>query len=126
MSERLSSGHPRLDGVLGGGLPANAINMLIGLPGTGKTILAQQFVFANATPERPVLYLATVSEPFDKILRYGQTLRFFDPEASGPIDFMMQRSTSDMDTFMPVAHGPSANEFKSTNESPPKVARAEN
>ena len=81
--ERLASGHPRLDGVLGGGLPANAINMLIGLPGTGKTILAQQYLFANATPERPALYLATVSEPFDKILRYGQTLRFFDPEAVG-------------------------------------------
>jgi circadian clock protein KaiC len=83
MSERLSSGHPRLDSLLGGGLPANAINMLIGLPGTGKTILAQQYVFANATPERPALYLATVSEPFDKILHYGQTLRFFDPEAVG-------------------------------------------
>jgi circadian clock protein KaiC len=83
VSERLSSGHPRLDTVLGGGLPPNAINMLIGLPGTGKTILAQQYLFANATPERPALYLATVSEPFDKILRYGQTLRFFDPEAVG-------------------------------------------
>jgi circadian clock protein KaiC len=83
MSERLLSGHPRLDGVLGGGLPANAINMLIGLPGTGKTILAQQYLFTNATPERPGLYLATVSEPFDKILRYGQTLRFFDADAVG-------------------------------------------
>jgi circadian clock protein KaiC len=83
MSERLLSGHPRLDAVLGGGLPANAINMLIGLPGTGKTILAQQYLFANATPERPGFYLATVSEPFDKILRYGQALRFFDPEAVG-------------------------------------------
>src|SRR5688500_16063535 len=62
MSDRLSSGLPRLDGVLGGGLPTNAINMLIGLPGTGKTILAQQYVFTNATPERPALYLATVSE----------------------------------------------------------------
>jgi len=69
--------------VLGGGLPTDAINMLIGLPGTGKTILAQQYVFANASPERPALYLATVSEPFEKILRYGQTLRFFDPEAVG-------------------------------------------
>jgi circadian clock protein KaiC len=87
MSARLSSGHPRLDGVLGGGLPANAINMLIGLPGTGKTILAQQYVFANATPERPALYLSTVSEPFDKILRYGQTLGFFEPEAVGDFVF---------------------------------------
>ena len=53
MSERLASGHARLDGLLGGGLPANAINVLIGLPGAGKTIFAQQYVFANATPERP-------------------------------------------------------------------------
>jgi circadian clock protein KaiC len=83
MSVRLSSGEPRLDSVLGGGLPANAINMLVGLPGTGKTILAQQYVFANATVERPALYLSTVSEPFDKILRYGQTLGFFDPKAVG-------------------------------------------
>jgi len=83
MSERLLSGHSRLDGVLGGGLPVDAINMLIGLPGTGKTILAQQYLFANATIERPALYLATVSEPFDKILRYGQSLRFFDPGAVG-------------------------------------------
>ena len=83
MSERLLSGHSRLDGVLGGGLPVDAINMLIGLPGTGKTILAQQYLFANATIERPGLYLATVSEPFDKILRYGQSLRFFDPGAVG-------------------------------------------
>jgi circadian clock protein KaiC len=83
MSERLTSGHPRLDAVLGGGLPVDAINMLIGLPGTGKTILAQQYVFANATPERPAFYLSTVSEPFDKILRYAQTLGFFDPQAVG-------------------------------------------
>lgn len=83
MSGRILSGHPRLDAVLGGGLPANAINMLIGLPGTGKTILAQQYLFANATPERPALYLATVSEPFDKILHYGQALRFFDSKAVG-------------------------------------------
>ena len=47
MSERLSSGHPRLDAVLGGGLPANAHQPVIGLPGTGKTILAQQYVFAQ-------------------------------------------------------------------------------
>jgi hypothetical protein len=55
----------------------------LAIPGTGKTILAQQYLFANATLARPALYLATVSEPFDKILRYGQSLRFFDPEAVG-------------------------------------------
>jgi circadian clock protein KaiC len=87
MSERLSSGHSRLDEVLGGGLPANAINVVIGLPGTGKTILAQQYTFANATPDRPALYLSTVSEPLEKIIRYGQTLDFFDTQAVGSAVF---------------------------------------
>lgn len=66
MTERLSSGQPRLDGILQGGLPANAINLIIGPPGSGKTILVEQYVFRNATVERPALYLSTVSEPFDK------------------------------------------------------------
>jgi circadian clock protein KaiC len=83
MSERFSSGDYRLDAVLGGGLPANAINMIIGLPGSGKTILAEQFLFHNASPERPGVYLSTVSEPLEKILRYGQSLAFFDPETIG-------------------------------------------
>jgi len=69
--------------VLGGGLPTNAINLVIGAPGSGKTILTQQYVFHNATAARPALYLSTVSEPFDKIIRYGQAMSFFDPTAVG-------------------------------------------
>ena len=83
MSERFSSGDRRLDAVLGGGLPANALNMIIGLPGSGKTILAEQFMFHNASPQRPGVYLSTVSEPLDKILRYGQGLDFFDARTIG-------------------------------------------
>lgn len=83
MTARLSSGHRRLDQILHGGLPGNAINLLIGAPGSGKTILSQQYVFHNATAERPALYLSTVSEPFDKIIRFGQGLDFFDPGAVG-------------------------------------------
>lgn len=37
----------------------------------------------NATEERPGLYLSTVSEPLEKLIRYGQTLSFFEPEAIG-------------------------------------------
>lgn len=72
-----------LDLVLGGGFIADAITLLVGAPGSGKTILAEQCVFANATKERPALYLSTASEPFDKLLRYGQSLEFFDPEVIG-------------------------------------------
>ena len=76
--DRLSTGNGRLDEVLGGGLILDAITLVVGAPGTGKTILAEQCLFANATRERPGLYLSTVSEPFDKLLRYGQALEFFD------------------------------------------------
>src|SRR5260370_38922011 len=68
---------------MNGGLPTNAINMVIGAPGSGKTILTEQYIFRNATVERPALYLATVSEPFDKIIRYAQNLEFFDANAIG-------------------------------------------
>ncbi len=80
---RLTSGNERLDAVLGGGFPAHAINLVVGPPGSGKTILAQQYVFHNATVERPAVYLTTVSEPLEKVLRYGQTMAFFDASTVG-------------------------------------------
>jgi circadian clock protein KaiC len=80
---RTLSGEPRLDQVLGGGIPRNAIVMLMGQPGAGKTILAQQYLFKNASKDRPGLYLTTASEPVEKVLRYGQTLDFFDADAVG-------------------------------------------
>ena len=55
---RLTSGHGPLDEILGGGLPANGITVIMGQPGTGKTILAQQYTFQNASPQRPVVYFS--------------------------------------------------------------------
>jgi circadian clock protein KaiC len=81
--ERLRSGNSSLDEILGGGLPGNGISVIMGLPGTGKTILAEQYTFHNARPERPAIYFSTLSEPLEKIVRFGQTLRFFDAAAVG-------------------------------------------
>lgn len=81
MIERLPTGDRRLDDILNGGLLKNAINLIVGVPGSGKTILSQQLVFHNATTDHPALYLSTLSEPLDKILRYGETLSFFDRSA---------------------------------------------
>lgn len=83
MADRLSSGNKRLDAVLGGGLWKDALTLITGAPGTGKTLLAQQFVFANASEEHPALYVSTVSEPLEKILRYGSSLTFFDTNRVG-------------------------------------------
>ena len=81
MIERLPTGNSNLDEILTGGLLRNAINLIVGIPGSGKTILSQQFAFHNAAKERPALYLSTLSEPLDKILRYAEGLTFFDKAA---------------------------------------------
>lgn len=81
--ERVSTGTAGLDVVLRGGLIADSITLLVGPPGSGKTILAERCLFENASESRRGLYLSTVSEPFDKILRYGQSLSFFDVSRIG-------------------------------------------
>ena len=75
---KLSTGVPDLDAVLGGGLPEYSFNMIAGAPGTGKTTLAHQIMFANASPERPALYFTILGEPTLKMLRYQQQFDFFD------------------------------------------------
>src|SRR5229473_5853149 len=75
---RLPTGVPGLDDVLGGGLPEFSFNIIAGPPGSGKTTLAQQIMFTNATPERPALYFTILGEPAIKMLRYQQQFSFFD------------------------------------------------
>ena len=75
---RLSTGVPGLDVVLGGGLPEYSFNVIAGQPGCGKTTLAHQMMFALATRERPALYFTALGEPPLKMLRYQQQFAFFD------------------------------------------------
>lgn len=75
---RVTTGNPELDDILGGGFPANSINILMGEPGSGKTILAERMMFANAEDDRPILFFTTLSEPLEKVVRYLQQFRFYD------------------------------------------------
>jgi len=75
---KLPTGVPGLDEVLGGGLPEFSFNIIAGSPGCGKTTLAHQFMFANATPEKPAIYFTVLGEPAIKMLRYQQQYSFFD------------------------------------------------
>jgi len=79
----LQTGVPGFDAVLGGGLPEFSFNLIAGSPGTGKTTLVQQMVFANATIERPALYFTVLGEPTIKMLRYQRHFGFFDPAMVG-------------------------------------------
>ena len=79
----LQTGVPGFDAVLGGGLPEFSFNLIAGSPGTGKTTLVQQMVFANATIERPALYFTVLGEPTIKMLRYQRRFGFFDAALVG-------------------------------------------
>jgi circadian clock protein KaiC len=81
--ERMSSGNAEADHILGGGFPANSINIVMGHPGSGKTIFAEQLIFHNAGGDRPILYLTTLSEPLVKVVRYLQDFHFFDETQLG-------------------------------------------
>ena len=60
---QLATGVPGLDEVLGGGLPEFSFNLIAGLPGSGKTTLAHQIMFAMAKPGRRALYFTVLGEP---------------------------------------------------------------
>jgi circadian clock protein KaiC len=80
---KLPSGVPGLDEVLGGGFPEFSFNLIAGGPGSGKTTMAHQIMFANASPERKAVYFSIVGEPPIKMLRYQQQYGFFDAAKVG-------------------------------------------
>jgi circadian clock protein KaiC len=113
---RLKTGVPGLDEVLGGGLPEFSFNIFAGPPGSGKTTLAHQLMFALATPERPAIFFTVLGEPPLKMLRYQQQFDFFNKEeinrsihfvnlsddmASGDLDKVLSRIVAAVET-----HGP--------------------
>jgi len=116
MINRLRTGVPGLDEVLGGGLPEFSFNLLAGAPGCGKTTLAHQMMFALATPERPALYFTVLGEPPLKMLRYQQQFDFFDLDklnrsirfinladdtASGNLDKVLSHIVAEVETHEP-------------------------
>ena len=114
---RLATGVPGLDEVLGGGLPEFSFNLVAGPPGCGKTTLAHQIMFALATPERPALYLTVLGEPPLKMLRYQQQFDFFNNDAinrsvrfvnlgddtqAGNLDQVLNRIITEVETYSPA------------------------
>jgi circadian clock protein KaiC len=80
---QLPTGVRGLDDILGGGIPEFSFNIIGGAPGCGKTTLAHQIAFANATPKKPALYFSVLGEPVLKMLRYQQQYSFFDESRLG-------------------------------------------
>ena len=80
---KLPTGVRGLDDILGGGIPEFSFNIIAATPGCGKTTLAHQIAFANATAQKPALYFTVLGEPAVKMLRYQQQFSFFDVSKLG-------------------------------------------
>jgi circadian clock protein KaiC len=80
----LATGVPGLDVLLGGGLTEYSFTLIAGAPGSGKTTLAHQIMFALSGPERRALFFTVLGEPPLKMLRYQQQFSFFDMAKVGP------------------------------------------
>jgi circadian clock protein KaiC len=80
---QISTGVPGLDDILYGGVPEYSFNVIAGTAGSGKTTLAEQIAFANASLERKVLYLTVLGESPLKLLHYARQMSFFRPELVG-------------------------------------------
>lgn len=81
--DRFDTGVPNLDLVLGGGFLRGTIVMVVGPPGSGKTILGQQIAFSAARRGEVALYFTGYSESHDKLLAHNRSLTYFRAEAIG-------------------------------------------
>jgi KaiC domain protein len=61
--ERVKTGVPGLDEILHGGIPRRNIVLISGGPGTGKTIMSQQFLWYGLQNSEPGVYVALEEHP---------------------------------------------------------------
>ena len=80
---RLPSGIVGLDALMGGGMFVGGIYLVIGRPGLGKTILANQVSYAHAAAGGKVVYLTLLTESHARMIVTLETMTFFQPEAVG-------------------------------------------
>jgi circadian clock protein KaiC len=66
MSDRAASGIEGLDDILRGGFTPNRLYLIEGVPGSGKTTLAMQFLLEGVRRREPVLYV-TLSETEEEL-----------------------------------------------------------
>lgn len=79
--ERFPSGIPGMDTVLGGGFFRCGVYIVHGLPGSGKTIFANQLCYAHVASGGRAVYVTLLAESHARMLQHIRPLRFFDESA---------------------------------------------
>lgn len=80
---RVSTHVPGLDEILSGGLLHGGMYLLVGGPGTGKTVLANQLCFAHARSGGRCVYVTLLTESHGRMISNLSTLRFFAHDLIG-------------------------------------------
>ncbi len=76
--DRLPSGIPGIDTILQGGFLRGGVYIIQGLPGSGKTILANQVCFAHVAGGERAVYATLLAESHARLLLHLKGMRFFD------------------------------------------------
>ncbi|HEV7915608.1 MAG TPA: ATPase domain-containing protein [Albitalea sp.] len=95
--ERLPSGIPGLDVVLGGGFFRAGVYILQGLPGSGKTIFANQLCYSHVASGGTAVYMTLLAESHSRMLQHIRSLSFFD-EAAIPDKLSYLSAFHDLET----------------------------
>ncbi|MCD6509982.1 MAG: KaiC domain-containing protein [Thermoprotei archaeon] len=83
MSERVETGIPGLDQILHGGIPRRNVVLLSGGPGTGKSILGQQFLYHGLIRGETGVLVALEEHPkqiMDNMAKFGWNVREYVQE----------------------------------------------
>lgn len=80
---RLSTGIPRFDALLHGGLLVGGVYMFVGTPGSGKTIMTNQIAYAYATNGNRVTHITVLGETHSRMIGYLRQFQFFDETLIG-------------------------------------------
>lgn len=78
MMVRMPTGVPGLDAILRGGIPAASVFILQGIPGAGKTVMANQIAFRQAERGGRAVYVSLLAESHDRLLRNLGSMGFFN------------------------------------------------
>ncbi len=80
---RIPAGITGLDSMVGGGLPFPSSILVAGAAGTGKTSFGLQFLAEGAAAGERCLFITTLSESIQWMLRFGTTYNFLKKEYFG-------------------------------------------
>ena len=81
--ERIATGIPGLDEMMGGGMPFPSTILVAGDAGTGKTTFCMQFLFKGAKMGERGLYFTTFSEPPEWMIKFVSNYDFVDQKCFG-------------------------------------------